>query len=96
VIPGGAGLRPPNEAIAVRVRSNELLTDGPFAETKEQIGGFSTIDCDDLEDAPEIAQHPPARRRGSRNCMDGERPPGLACCESRAASPWLVIWRKVA
>jgi hypothetical protein len=57
VIPGGAGLRPPNEAIAVRVRSNELLTDGPFAETKEQIGGFSTIECDDLEDAPEIAQH---------------------------------------
>ena len=52
VVTGGAGLRPPTEATTVRIRDNELLlTDGPFAETKEQIGGFVLIDCADLDEA---------------------------------------------
>ncbi|MFG1678743.1 YciI family protein [Nonomuraea sp. NPDC049269] len=39
-----------------------LLTDGPFAETKDQIGGFSVIDCVDLDEAIELAAaHPWAR-----------------------------------
>ena len=56
MVEGGAGLRPPTEATTVRVRDGELLlTDGPFAETKEQIGGFCLIDCADLDEAIEIA-----------------------------------------
>ena len=62
LLAGGAGLRPPSEATTVRVRHDELLlTDGPFAETKEQIGGFVLIDCADLDEAIEIAaKHPVA------------------------------------
>ncbi|MGP3948738.1 YciI family protein [Streptomyces sp. 7N604] len=62
VLQGGAGLRPPTDATTVRVRDEKvLLTDGPFAETKEQIGGFCLIECADLDEAIEIAsQHPAA------------------------------------
>lgn len=66
VVRGGAGLRPPDEATTVRVRSGEvLLTDGPFAETKEQIGGFTLIECADLDEALEIAAEHPAARYGA-------------------------------
>ncbi|MFE3451718.1 YciI family protein [Nonomuraea sp. NPDC059194] len=63
VVRGGAGLRPSSEATTVRVREGRLLrTDGPFAETKDQIGGFVVIECADLEEAVEIAaKHPSAR-----------------------------------
>jgi hypothetical protein len=56
----GQGLRPPNEATTVRVRDGEvLLSDGPFAETKEMIGGFSLLECADLDEAIEVtASHP--------------------------------------
>ena len=69
MVEGGAGLRPPCEATTVRVRDDEvLLTDGPFAETKEQIGGFVLIDCADLDEAIEIAaEHPAARLRHDRD-----------------------------
>jgi hypothetical protein len=66
VIAGGAGLRPPHEATTVRVRNDELLlTDGPFAETKEQIGGFVLINCADLDEAIEIAAKHPAAGYGT-------------------------------
>ena len=66
VVEGGAGLRPPDEATTVRVRESEvLLTDGPFAETKEQIGGFVLIDCADLDEAVEIASKHPAAGYGT-------------------------------
>ena len=57
------GLYPPATASTVRVRDDEvLLTDGPFAETKEQMGGLSVIECDDAEEAHRIAaRHPWAR-----------------------------------
>ncbi|WP_034273872.1 YciI family protein [Haloechinothrix halophila] len=62
VLRGGAGLRPPHDATTVRLRDDTvLLTDGPFAETKEQIGGFCLIECADLDEAIEIsAKHPAA------------------------------------
>ena len=58
-----AGLHPPESASTVRVRGEEvLLTDGPFAETKEQMGGFSVIDCPSIEEARRIAAtHPWAK-----------------------------------
>jgi hypothetical protein len=65
VLQGGAGLRPSTEATTVRVRGDEvLLTDGPFAETKDQIGGFSLIECADLDEAIEIASKHPAATYG--------------------------------
>ena len=62
VLRGGAGLRPPNDATTVRVREDTVLvSDGPFAETKEQIGGFCLIDCADLDEAIDVAsKHPMA------------------------------------
>lgn len=65
VLRGGGGLRPPNEATTLRVRDEQvLLTDGPFADTKEQIGGFTIIDCADLDAAIEIAAKHPAAGYG--------------------------------
>lgn len=59
----GERLRPAEDATTVRVREDELLvTDGPFAETKEQMGGFDVIECADLDEAIEVAsKHPMAR-----------------------------------
>ncbi|WP_225994204.1 YciI family protein [Actinomadura rudentiformis] len=66
VIRGGGGLRPPAEATTVRVRDDQvLLTDGPFAESKEQIGGFCLIECADLDEAIEIAAKHPAAGYGT-------------------------------
>jgi len=59
----GSPLQPASEATTVRVRSGEvLLTDGPYAETKEQIAGFDLIEAKDLDEAIEVAsKHPMAR-----------------------------------
>ncbi|HEY3563050.1 MAG TPA: YciI family protein [Kribbella sp.] len=76
VVAGGAGLRPPHEATTVRVRNQELLlTDGPFAETKEQIGGFVLIDCADLDEAIEIASKHPAAGYGTIEIRPVLEPP---------------------
>ncbi len=58
----GDQLRPPSDATTVRVRAGEtLLTDGPFAETREQIAGYDLIDCADLDEAIDVAaKHPVA------------------------------------
>lgn len=49
-----AGLHPPSSATVVRVRDSEaLMTDGPFAEAKEHLGGFTIITADDLDGALE-------------------------------------------
>jgi hypothetical protein len=60
---GTGGLQGPDDATTVRVRDGQvLLTDGPFAETKEIIAGFSMIECADLDEALEVtARHPVAR-----------------------------------
>lgn len=66
VLCGGEGLRPPGEATTLRVRDGELLlSDGPFAETKEQIGGFCIIQCAGLEEALEVAAKHPAAQYGT-------------------------------
>ena len=58
----GDRLRNVSNATTVRMRSQELLvSDGPFAETKEQVAGYDVIDCADLDEAIEIAsKHPTA------------------------------------
>jgi len=56
----GSGLRPAADATTVKVRDGELLvTDGPFAETKEQVAGYDLVECADLEEAVRwAARHP--------------------------------------
>ena len=62
----GAQLQPVTTATTVRVRDGELLTsDGPFAETKEQVGGYYMVDCKDLDEAIEVASKLPGARDGS-------------------------------
>jgi hypothetical protein len=60
-------LAPPSAATTVRVRGGEvLLSDGPFAETKEVIVGFDILECADLDEAIEVARgHPMAWTAGS-------------------------------
>jgi hypothetical protein len=59
----GNRLRQVTDATSVRVRGGEVLvTDGPFAEAKEQIAGYDVIECTDLDEAIEVAsKHPMAR-----------------------------------
>jgi hypothetical protein len=63
---GGEALQPTATATTVRVRDGETLTtDGPFAETKDQLGGFYLVEAKDLDEAIEIATGIPDVRRGS-------------------------------
>jgi hypothetical protein len=59
----GAPLRPVREAAVVRIRDGEVLvSDGPFAETKEQIAGYDVVECSNLAEAIAVAaKHPVAR-----------------------------------
>jgi hypothetical protein len=64
-ITGGAELQPATTATTVRVQNGETLTtDGPFAETKEVLGGYFLFEADDLDAAIEIAARIPAARTG--------------------------------
>ncbi len=66
VLEGGERLRPTSDSTSVRVRNGEMLTfDGPFAETKEQVGGYYIVDCKDLDEAIEIAAKIPGARSGT-------------------------------
>ena len=58
----GDRVRPGSDATTVRVRNREvLLTDGPYAETKDLIAGFDVLECADLDEAVEVAaRHPMA------------------------------------
>ncbi len=62
VLVGGNRLRPVSESTTLRVRGGEVLvTDGPFAETKEQMAGYSVLECADLDEALEVcSRHPTA------------------------------------
>jgi len=64
-ITGGEALMPTNLATTVQVRDGKTLsTDGPFAETKEQLGGFYLVNATDLDDAIHIASHIPGAAVG--------------------------------
>ena len=63
---GGEALKPVHTATTVRIRNGKMsTTDGPFAETKEQLGGYSLIEARDLNDAIQIAAKIPSARVGS-------------------------------
>jgi hypothetical protein len=62
----GERLRPASEATTVRMRDGQVLaSDGPFAETKEQIAGFDLLECTDLDEAIEVASKHPVARVGT-------------------------------
>lgn len=63
---GGEALQPVKTGVTVRVRNGAMsVTDGPFAETKEQLAGFYLIEANDLEEAARIAATIPPARIGS-------------------------------
>ncbi len=65
-IKGGHALQPTRTATTVRIRDGKRLTvDGPFAETKEQLGGFYLVEARDLDEATAIAEKIPGARFGS-------------------------------
>lgn len=79
IIRGGEPLMPTGAARSVRVRDGEpVVTDGPFAETREQLGGFYIFECDSMEEALEAAAECPGARNGTvevRPIMDVPEPP---------------------
>ncbi|MPZ93996.1 MAG: YciI family protein [Propionibacteriales bacterium] len=76
---GGEALEPTTEATTVQVRDGSTTTtDGPFAETREQLGGFYLVECDSLDEAIEAASRIPAAKSGSievRPVVDFSQPP---------------------
>jgi hypothetical protein len=62
----GGELRPTQDTRVIRVRRGELMvTDGPFAETKEQIAGIDVLECASLQEAVELAARHPTARAGT-------------------------------
>jgi hypothetical protein len=63
---GGEALKPISSATTVRVREDKVqITDGPFAETKEQLGGFYILNCENLDEAIKMVQEIPDIKLGS-------------------------------
>jgi hypothetical protein len=60
VMIGGEGLQPSATATTVKLGDEPIVTDGPFAETKEQLGGYYLLDCKDLDEAIEWAKRIPS------------------------------------
>jgi hypothetical protein len=66
ILQAGERLRPTSDATTVRVRNGEILTtDGPFAETKEQLGGYYLVECPDIDEAIAVAALIPGAHHGS-------------------------------
>ena len=62
----GEALQPTSTATTVRVENGRTITtDGPFAETKEQLGGFYLVDCRDIDEAIDLAARLPGATHGS-------------------------------
>jgi hypothetical protein len=63
---GGSELQPTSAATTVRVRNGKrLVTDGPFAETREQLGGYYLVEAKDLDEAIALAARIPSARSGT-------------------------------
>src|SRR6266851_1163324 len=90
----------PHTAATVRVRDGEtLVTDGPFAETKEFIAGFDLLDCADLDEAIEVMAtspvswyHPIEIRPFADGPRLGEKLSAFAREDDSAGSPYLLTW----
>ena len=66
ILAGGGVLRPGSQTTTLRVRDGELLlTDGPFAETKEQIAGYAVLECASIDEAIEVSSRHPTAKIGT-------------------------------
>lgn len=75
---GASPLLPVSAAASVRVRNGKrVVTDGPFAETREQLGGYFLVDAADLDEAIEIAGRIPGARKGTVEVRPVMELPGL-------------------
>jgi hypothetical protein len=75
---GASPLQPVSTATSVQVRSGkQLVTDGPFAETREQLGGYFLVEARDLDEAISIAARIPGARKGTVEVRPVVEIPGL-------------------
>ena len=78
VLRGAEPLAPTSTATTVRVRDGGILvTDGPFAETKEQLAGYYIIECENLDDAIDWASKIPTACKGREGCIEIRPLPGI-------------------
>ncbi|HEY7335003.1 MAG TPA: YciI family protein [Bryobacteraceae bacterium] len=78
ILVGAEPLAPTATATTVRMRNSEaLVTDGPFAETKEQLAGYYILECENLDDAIEWAAKIPTGCKGREGCIEIRPMPGL-------------------
>lgn len=78
VLVGAEPLAPTSTATTVRVDNGKpMITDGPFAETKEQLAGYYIMDCRDLDEAIEWAAKIPTGCKGSEGCIEIRPLPGI-------------------
>jgi hypothetical protein len=78
ILRGAEPLAPTSTATTVRVQNGKaLITDGPFAETKEQLAGYYILDCEDLDEAIEWAAKIPTACKGGEGCIEIRPLPGL-------------------
>jgi hypothetical protein len=65
------GLKPTNTATTVRAQDGQaMVTDGPFAETKEQLAGYYILECKDLDEALDWARRIPTSCKGASGCIE--------------------------
>lgn len=75
---GAEPLAPTSTATTVRVQDGKaLVTDGPFAETKEQLAGYYVLDCANLDEAIDWAAKIPTACKGGEGCIEIRPMPGL-------------------
>ena len=75
---GAEPLAPTSTATTVRVENGKaLVTDGPFAETKEHLAGYYIMECRDLDEAIDWAAKIPTKCRGGEGCIEIRPMPGL-------------------
>jgi len=78
-------------ATTVRVQDGQtLITDGPFAETKEALAGYYILECRDLDEALEWAARIPTHCKGGRGCIEVRPLPGLPKREPKPAAEHAV------
>ena len=78
ILLGAEPLAPTRTATTVRVQNGKsLITDGPFAETKEQLAGYYILDCENLDEALEWAEKIPTACKGGEGCIEIRPMPGL-------------------
>jgi hypothetical protein len=78
VLIGAEPLAPTSTATTVRMQNGKaLVTDGPFAETKEHLAGYYIIECENLDEAIEWAAQIPTACRGADGCIEIRPMPGL-------------------